>query len=256
MSGGGLALDTAAWASPWRERAVRDKTVLAGGLLACALFLPPWPGGLGAGLAAAAVMLGPGRVAPSLFVRCLLVPALFITIGAATVLVSVAWAGWGTMPQLAVTPQTVYSAQTVAVRGLAGTCAVFVLATTTPMVDLLAALRRLRIPDACIEVASLTYRLVFVLLESAHTIHQAQSARLGYANRRAALRSAASAVAAVLTSAWDRARRLEDGLAGRGYVDALPTLDPVRRSSARFVALSVAGVGLLAAVSLWVGIAS
>ena len=66
MSARGLALDDAAWASPWRTRRVLDKAVLALGLLTCAVSLPPLPGGVLAGAAALVLMLGPARVRPRL----------------------------------------------------------------------------------------------------------------------------------------------------------------------------------------------
>lgn len=243
----GLALDDAAWASPWRRRRVADKVVLAAGLLTCAVALPAWPGGAMAGLAAAALMLGPGRVRPRLLLRCLWVPMSFILIGALTVLVTVSWGERG--PQIGLAPQMVPTAASLLVRGISGALAMFLLATTTPMVDLFAALRRAHLPDPLIEVASLIYRLVFVLLESARTIREAQVSRLGHATPAAAYRSMSTLVAAVLVRSWTRARRLEDGLAGRGYVDALPTLDPPTHGSVRFIAASLLLVVLIAVTS-------
>lgn len=245
----GLALDDAAWASPWRGRRVADKVVLSAGLLTCAVALPAWPGGVLAGVAAGALMLGPGRVRPKLLLRCLSVPAAFILIGAVTVLVTVSWGSHG--PQIGLAPPMLPTAAALLVRGISGALAMFLLATTTPMVDLFAALRRARLPDPLVEVASLIYRLVFVLLESARTIREAQVVRLGHASRAAAYRSTSTLVAAVLVRSWTRARRLEDGLAGRGYVDALPTLDPPSYGSTRFVAASVLLVaGIVAASGL------
>ena len=66
------------------------------------------------------------------------------------------------------------------------------------------------------------------------------------ASRAAAYRSLSALVAAVLVRSWTRARRLEEGLAGRGYTDALPTLDPPRHGSARFVAASILTVAVVA----------
>jgi cobalt/nickel transport system permease protein len=112
------------------------------------------------------------------------------------------------------------------------------LATTTPVSDLLAWARRRGVPEAVVDIAGLVYRLLFVLLTTLHAVRDAQTARLGYANRRAAIRSAAALTAAVLTRSWDRARRLEDGLAGRGLDGPLRVLDEVLPSSRRFVAAS------------------
>lgn len=243
----GLALDNAAWDSPWRQRAVRDKAVLAFGLIAAALVLPAWPGSVLVALVALAALLGPARVAPGLLARCLSGPLVFIAIGALSIAVTLTWDGG---PRLGMSLDSLAGAGTVVGRALAGTLGLFVLATTTPMVDLLASLRRARVPDACIEVAGLTYRMLFALLASGRAIHRAQEQRLGYADRRAAMRSAAGAVGAVLLRAWQQAARLEDGLTGRGYTDALRTLDPPRVTSARFVAVSVAAVALVVGVTL------
>ncbi len=247
---GGLALDDAAWGSAWRGRAVRDKAVLAFGLLVLVLVLPPWPGAALVAVATIVVLLGPARVAPGLLLRCLAAPMAFVVVGAASVLVSIAWEGG---PVLRITAESVAAAATLLVRGLAGTTALLVLATTTPMVDLVAAMRRARIPDACVEVASLVYRLLFVLLESVRAITEAQAARLGYGTRRATLRSSAALTGAVLLRSWERARRLEEGLAGRGYTTSLRTLDPPRTASGRFVAAAVALLAAIAAASVLVG---
>nr|WP_040562097.1 cobalt ECF transporter T component CbiQ [Kineosphaera limosa] len=244
-----MALDNAAWDSPWRERAVRDKAVLALGLVVAALVLPAWPGTVFVALAAAALLLGPARVAPQLLLRCLAAPAVFIAIGGLSVAVTLAWDGG---PRLGFAPDSLARAGSLVGHGLAGTLAVLVLAATTPMIDLLSALRRARVPDACVEVAALMYRMLFTLLESVRAIRMAQEQRLGYATRRAGMRSASTALTSVLLRAWQRAARLEEGLVGRGYVDALRTLDPPRHASARFVAASLLLLAAVAALTLLV----
>ena len=60
--------------------------------------------------------------------------------------------------------------------------------------------------------------------------------------------------AAVLVAAWDKARRLEDGLAGRGGVAAVP-LVPARAVSTPFVLAAGALVVGLAGLSLRAGLA-
>ena len=98
-----------------------------------------------------------------------------------------AYGRWG---PLAVPPESLEAAVGLTAHAVAGTLAVLVLASTTPMVDLLAALRRLRVPDACVEVASLTYRLLFVLMDAVRSIREAQAGRLGYHGPRAGRRVA------------------------------------------------------------------
>ncbi|MGC3993095.1 MAG: cobalt ECF transporter T component CbiQ [Propionicimonas sp.] len=243
----GLALDHAAWSSPWRSRSVRDKGLLSLGLLAAAVSLPAIPGAAAVGVVSLVLLLGPIRVGWARLGRIVVVPLVSILIGVATVAVSVSWdAGL----RVRVTPVGTEAAAGLAVRAVAATLAMFTLACSTPMIDLLSALRRLRVPEPLVEIAALVYRFTFGLLESVGAIHAAQEARLGYASRTAAMRSASMGVAVLLLRSWDRARRLEDGLAARGYTDSLRTLDPPRRRSAAFLAASVAVLVALVGVTV------
>ncbi|PID95971.1 MAG: cobalt ECF transporter T component CbiQ [Actinomycetales bacterium] len=227
---------------------MRDKGVLSLGLLLVAVSLPPVPGAAGVGLVSLVLLLGPIRVSPARLGRIIWMPLLSIGIGVVTVAISVNWDGG---LQLAVTQEGLSMAGTLAVRALSATLALFTLACSTPMIDLFAGLRQARVPDPLIEIASLIYRFVFGLLEGAGAIHQAQQARLGYATRRAAMRSAAMGMAVLFIRSWDRARRLESGLAGRGYVDSLRTLEPVKTRSLRFLLGSIGLLGVLVAGSLF-----
>jgi cobalt/nickel transport system permease protein len=235
VTGRGPALDDAAWDSPWRRRCVRDKAVLSVGLLGCAVLLPWWPGGVLTALIATVVLVGPAGLAPAVLGRSLLAPGAFIAVGAASLLITVSWQG-GPAVGLAPSPEP---ALTVTVRGCAATLAVFVLAATTPAVDLISAVGRLRVPQACLDVTAVAYRMVFVLAQSVRAVRAAQVARLGYDDRRAAMGSIAALVGAVWIRAWEHAGRLEAGLAGRGGTDSLRTLDPPAVASARFLIASV-----------------
>jgi cobalt/nickel transport system permease protein len=86
----------------------------------------------------------------------------------------------------------------------------------------------------------------FLLLDSVRRIREAQAARLGHTTRAATWRSLAGLGATAFVRAFDRAARLQTGLAGRGYDGTLRVLVPEARVSVRFVG---AGVALLAAVT-------
>lgn len=232
----GLALDHAAWSSPWRGRSVRDKAVLSLGLLVAAIALPPFPGAAAVAVTSLVLLLGPIRAGWRRLIRIIWLPVVSIMIGVATVAISVSWdAG----PVFQLTPAGLAMAGELAVRALAATLAMFTLACSTPMIDLFSAMSRAKVPEALVEIASLIYRFTFGLFESVGAIHAAQEARLGYANRRAAMRSASMGVAVLFVRSWDRARRLEAGLACRGYEDTLRTLEPPRVRSTGFLLASL-----------------
>jgi cobalt/nickel transport system permease protein len=240
----GLAVDDAAWSSAWRRRSPGDKLLLCLGLVVCALVLPVWPGSLLVGLTAVVLALGPARVPARTFLRAVRLPLAFVAIGALTTVVEVGGDGVGWAPDAAAQGGSLVG------HALAGGAAVLLLATTTPMADLLPALRRARVPAAVAEVASVTYRLLFVLLESLQTIREAQTARMGYSSVRRSYRSSGQLAAAVLTRSWDRARRLQEGLAGRGLETGLRVLPEALPSSRPFLAATVAGLGVLVTTTL------
>jgi cobalt/nickel transport system permease protein len=240
----GLAVDDAAWGSAWRRRSPGDKLLLCLGLVVCALMLPAWPGSVLVGLAAVGLALGPARVPARTFGRAVRLPLAFIAIGSVTAVVQVGSGGLGWAPDAGA------RAGSLAGHALAGSAAVLLLATTTPMSDLLPTLRRLRVPEAVVEVASVIYRLLFVLLESLRTIREAQTARMGYSSVRRSYRSSGVLAAAVLTRSWDRARRMQEGLAGRGMETGLRVLPEVLPSSRAFLAASVAGLAGIVALSV------
>ncbi len=240
----GLAVDDAAWASAWRTRSPLDKLALCGGLVVCALVLPVWPGSVLVALAAVVLALGPARVPARTFGRAVRWPLAFVAVGAVTAVVTVDGGGLGWAPGAAARAGELVG------HSVAGGAAVLLLAATTPMTDLLDALRRLRVPAAVVEVAGVTYRMLFVLLHSLRTIREAQTARMGHSTWRRSYRSSGALAAAVLTRSWDRARRLQEGLAGRGMEAGLAVLPEARPSSRGFLAATAAGLAALVAAGV------
>jgi cobalt/nickel transport system permease protein len=234
----GPAIDTAAWTSRWRARNPGDKALLGLGLTGIALLLPAWPASPLITLVAVGLAVGPAGVNWRVLAAAARGPLAFILLGAAGIALTWRTTGGG-WPTLTITADSVTQAARTGAHAVAGTCGVFLLAATTPISDLLDWARRHRVPDVVVDVAGLIYRLLFVLLQVATEVRAAQTARLGYATRRAALRSAGLLTTAVLTRAWDRAHRLEDGLAGRGLDGPLRVLPDPRPSSPRFVAATV-----------------
>ena len=240
----GLAVDDAAWASAWRLRATGDKLLLCTGLIICALLLPAWPGSVLVAATAVGLALGPARVPARTFARAVRWPLAFVLVGALTAVVTVDGGGLGWAPDAAARGGSLVG------HAVAGSAAVLLLATTTPMSDLLPVLRRLGVPAAVVEVAAVTYRLLFQLLAALAAVREAQSARMGWSTARRSHRSAGLLAAAVLTRAWDRARRLHEGLAGRGMETGLRVLAETRPSSPAFRTAALALPAAITALTL------
>jgi cobalt/nickel transport system permease protein len=127
---------------------------------------------------------------------------------------------------LSSSPAALNSVAHLLTRALGGATAMNFLALTTPLVDLVDLLRRLRVPALLIDLMTVIYRFIFVLLESLERMHTAQSSRLGYVTWRRGLASAGLLGSRLFLDAYERSRRLETALQSRGYdgqLNVLPT---------------------------------
>ncbi|GEL25026.1 cobalt ECF transporter T component CbiQ [Pseudonocardia sulfidoxydans NBRC 16205] len=235
-----LALDAIAYSNRWRPRHPGEKALLALGLLGAAVALPPWPGALLTGSTAMVLLLGPAGVTLRQVWQAVRVPLGFVLTGSVPLLVAV-----GGSPWLAWEPSGIPRAAELAGRAMAALLCLLLFATTTPLADSLPRLTRIGVPPAITEVASLIYRMVFLLLDSARAVREAQAGRLGFRTWATTYRAVAGQGGAIFVRAFDRARRLEEGLALRGYSGSLTVQVEYQAVSRRFIA---ATVGLLAAI--------
>ncbi|HEU5317118.1 MAG TPA: cobalt ECF transporter T component CbiQ [Chloroflexota bacterium] len=165
------------------------------------------------------------------FLRFVRLPLGFVLAGALSMAVSVVdpSAALASLPvgrwQVGVAPAGL--SQAVRVFGVSAACiaAGTFLALTTPVADIGAQLRRWRVPGLFVELLLLVYRFVFVLVETAQSIHLAQEARLGYVTRRRTLHSVGLLVSSLLVRALARADALFTALSARGYTGRLDVLD-------------------------------
>jgi cobalt/nickel transport system permease protein len=150
--------------------------------------------------------------------------AVSTTLGAKTI------SGWAIQLGplwLSSSPAALATALGLVARALGCAAALNFLILTTPLVDLIEVLRRLGLPEALIDVMSLTYRAIFVLLESLRRMLTAQAARLGYSDPRRAMHSSAQLASQLFLDSYRRSQRLQRSLESRGMEGALRVLPMV-----------------------------
>lgn len=173
-----------------------------------------------------------GGIPPAAFMRLMLLPVSFLFIGVFTVAVSISGdesvfllsvSAFGT--NIGVAQAGLQSAARLFFKALGAVSCMYYLSLNTPVVDLLAALRRLRVPKLIIEIMGLMYRFIFILLGTADTIFTAQNSRLGYANLSSGYRSLGSLAAALFLRSYKRSEVLYTALEARGYDGELNVLE-------------------------------
>jgi cobalt/nickel transport system permease protein len=227
--------DRAANLNRWRRKSLAEKATLALGMLLLVLVLPPLP----AAPMAAAIMtlaaLAGARVPAKIWLAFAAAPLGFLLPGAAMLTVQIDSGG------VAWAPGGITVAAGLAARSVAGLTCLLFLMLTTPVTDLVAGMRRLGLPVEIAEIALLTYRFLFLLADTAMAMDAAQAARLGHDGFKRRLRSLGVLAANLLPRAMDRARRLETGLAARGWEGEMRVLPQQSK-------LSVPGLILILAV--------
>lgn len=100
---------------------------------------------------------------------------------------------------------------------IGATSLVIFLSITTPLNKLLNAARWFKVSNTWIEIAAFSYRYIFILLEDAMTIRDAQEVRLGYSSLVRGLRSFGELAGATVIRAYDRSAGAYEAMVLRGY---------------------------------------
>lgn len=133
-------------------------------------------------------------------------------------------------------------------RALGCAAALNFLALTTPLVDLVDLLRRLHTPELLIDLLTLIYRSIFVLLESLQRMTTAQHSRLGYSTPGRSMRSAALLGSRLFLHAYARAQRMHVALESRCATSSLRILPHTYQHDKRATWFALAiGLSLLLA---------
>jgi cobalt/nickel transport system permease protein len=123
---------------------------------------------------------------------------------------------------------------------------VTVLGFATPFDEIVAALSWFRVPRGLIEVMIFAYRYIFVLLEDALVIYNAQKNRLGYSSVRRGLRSFGVLAGSLTLRAFENSQHTATAMLQRGYDGDMPLFKHkgfrLPEVAAAFVFLTIMGV--------------
>ncbi|XCH79176.1 MAG: cobalt ECF transporter T component CbiQ [Candidatus Dehalobacter alkaniphilus] len=110
-------------------------------------------------------------------------------------------------------------------RALGAVSCLYYLSLNTPMVGLLSVLRKLKCPKLLVELMSLIYRFIFILMETAETMYTAQSSRLGYSSLKAGYHSLGALASTLFIRAYKRSEEIYTAMEARGYDGDISVLE-------------------------------
>ncbi len=180
-----------------------------------------------------------------LFTGAFALPALVLTPGDALWRLPVA--GW------AVTEQGLRAAAFLLSRVIGSATLATTLVLTTPWNDVLKALRTLRVPVVFVVILGMTYRYIFLMLQTARDMFESRRSRtVGTLDSATGRRIAAASVGVLLGKSFALSNEVWLAMQSRGFRGEVHTLDEFRMRARDWLAL--AGFLALASLALWLGL--
>ncbi len=194
------------------------------------------------------------------FIRLMLIPSTFLMISVITIALSITrtpmvfiFSIYIRSFYIGVTEVGLATALRVAIKAWAAISCLYFLSLTTPMLEVISALRRLWLPSLFLELMSLIYRMIFIFMETAQTIYLAQSSRLGYITIRGGIKSLGGLVSVLFLRSYRKAEELYIALESRGYENELMVLEEPRQHDIKWYIGIIGLISLLVALKLLTG---
>ncbi len=183
-------------------------------------------------------------IAVLLFTGVIALPAPFVTPG--SVVGRLPWLGW------TVTAQGLASAGYLVLRVETAATLCVLLVLTTPWTQVLKALRVLRVPVVVVTILGMTYRYVFLLLQTAHDMFLARRSRMvGEMSGREKRRVATASAGVLMSKTFNLSSDVYLAMQSRGFRGEVYLLDESRMQP--FDWLMLAGFTLVSAAAFWWG---
>ncbi|MDK2806033.1 MAG: cobalt/nickel transport system permease protein [Thermoanaerobacterium sp.] len=162
----------------------------------------------------------PGKV----YIKLMLIPFSFLIISVLTLIINVIGDKSAALISLdifgvtlGITPKGISTAVTLFFRTLAVVSCLYFLVLTTPVVDIIDILKKLKIPSLFLELLQLTYRLIFVLFDTTGEVYTSQNSRLGYATLENSYRSLGLLISSLFIKSYKDSENLYVALEARCY---------------------------------------
>ena len=145
---------------------------------------------------------------------------------------------------------------TVLLKSWASVTAAVLLTASTPQIDLLRALRAVRVPSILVTIVSMTYRYLFVLADEAHRMMRARESRSASAGRGSGgsvawrARVTGNMAGSLFVRSLDRSDRIYLAMLARGYDGTVRRVGEGPAAGRLSVVVAVTGFALLAAIAV------
>ncbi len=252
-----MMIDKLAYSSPWRYKSTHLKSCFAiGTLLICVAVRSFFISSI------VLILMGCltvtySRASLSHYGKMMLWPMAFLIMGTISILADIADEPMGMVhisigsKYLVILGSSVIESGRLILVSLASVSCLYFLILTTAVLDLMAGLKRLHCPWLIIELMTLIYRFIFVLLDLALSINTAQKCRLGNKDLKTSIRSMGGMLAALFVQAMEKSSALFNAMEARCYDGRIHVLTEHRPAAKKEILLVAAYLTALLALAIF-----
>lgn len=124
-------------------------------------------------------------------------------------------------------------------KSLACISCLYFLVLTTPVIDILYSLEKIKLPKIVTEIVGLVYRYIFILIEASQMIYISQHSRLGYSTMRTSFNSAGKLVSSLFLKALKQADESFIAMEARCYNGEINFITSKYKTSNRNIILTL-----------------
>lgn len=173
-----------------------------------------------------------GRTNPKVFLKLMTIPISFLIIGILTIVISYSksnesflfsfrfFSGW-----IGVSKAGIFQGLNMFLKVIGSLSCLYFISLSTPMIDVISVLAKLKVPSFLIELTSLVYRFIFIILETSEMMFISQNSRLGYRDIKTSYKSLGALASTLFIRSFKRANDLYTALEARGYNGELRVIE-------------------------------
>lgn len=202
-----------------------------------------------------ALIIFGAKIPLSYYLKLLLLPGFFILSGTITILfsftskftsISNIWWSWKVGNwQIFISDDSIGTVINLITVVLGSISCLYFLTLTTPITVILSVMRKLKVPSLLVDLIELTYRFIFIFLDTALAIHQSQASRLGYGSLRKGIRSLGLLISSLFLGVLQRSGHLTMAMNARGYQENLSYIEDTYTYSSRNWLIAIVILGSL-----------
>lgn len=179
-----------------------------------------------------------GKIPLNSYLILMLIPLGFLIVGVISIAINIGEYTSHTLFSFTIlnvkfgcTQESIIESAKVLFRSLSAVSCLYFLSLSTPIIEILSVLKKLKVPKLLVELMSLIYRFIFIILDTVNMIYISQNSRLGYSTLKTSYNSLGKLMGAIFLSSYKRSQDMYTALESRCYDGDINVIENIYKIS-------------------------